>query len=149
MSKIIKHTFEIPNLVVRDGELVEQEPTKITYTFTLLFKGIGLFEEIHGKPLLASLASALQAGEEIKDASNIIDKKFIKDLACASYVKIDGNKFHNNRATVEEFKKTQVYNIIENDVSFLTELLEMTVDCVGQDEKAKMKSKNGAQPSKK
>jgi hypothetical protein len=148
MSKILKHTFEIPNLTVENGELVEHEPTKVTYTFTLLFKGVGLFEEIHGKPLLTALASSLSGSDEIDKATNLIDKKFVKDLACASYVKIDGNKFHNNRATVEEFKKTQVYGIIENDVGFLTELLEMTVECVGNDEKAKLKSQ-GARPPKK
>ena len=46
MSKIIKHSFSIPNLAMKDGELVEDKPTIITCTFTLLFKGFGLFEEI-------------------------------------------------------------------------------------------------------
>ena len=150
MSKIIKHTFKIPNLAVKDGELVEDKETNVTYTFTLLFKGIGLYEEISGKPLLNSLMG-MAVGEDddpMKAVDKIMDKKFIRDLACSSYVKIDGNRFHNNRATAEEFKKSQVYPFIENDYEFVVELISMAMECVYDKEKAKAKSK-GATKSKK
>lgn len=149
MSKIIKHTFRIPSLAVENGELVEGKETTITYTFTLLFKGIGLFEEISGKSLLNSLVSNL--GENVTQEAileKMIDKKLIKDLACASYVKIVGDKFHNNRATAEEFRKSQVYPIIENDYEFAIDLITMAMECVYNEQKAKRKSK-GANPPKK
>ena len=149
MSKIIKHTFEIPNLVVKDGELVEQDSLKKTYTFTLLFKGIGLYEEITGEPLFKALLSSMdENGDKIKSAVNIIDKKFIKDLAAVSYVKIEGDKFHNNRATVEEFKKSQVYRLIEQDLQFTTELMSMAMECIYDEKKSKANS-NEAIRSKK
>lgn len=147
MSKIIKHTFRIPNLVVKDGELVEDKETTITYTFTLLFKGIGLYEEIAGKPLLNSLMATAGANEQ-EAVEKIVDKKLIKDLACASYVKIVGDKFHNNRATAEEFRKSQVYPIVENDFEFITKLLSMAMECVYNEQKGKKRSK-GANPPKK
>lgn len=136
--KIIKHTFTIPNLVVKDGELIEGKETTVTYQFTLLFKGIGLYEEIAGKPLLNSLMVAVGDGkDENAVLAKVLDKKLIKDLACASYIKIDGNKFHNNRATVEEFRKSQVYPIIENDYEFVTKLLSMAMECVYDEQKGK------------
>lgn len=146
MSKIIKHTFKIPNLVVKDGELVEDKETTVTYQFTLLFKGVGLYEEIAGKPLLNTLMGFTGAKEEA--LAKIIDKKLIKDLACASYIKIVGDKFHNNRATAEEFKKSQVYPIIENDYEFIMKLLTMAMECVYDEQKSKARNKGATQPKK-
>ena len=148
MSKIIKHTFKIPNLVVKDGELVEDKETTVTYQFTLLFKGIGLFEEIAGKSLLNSLM-AVAGGEDKENAlAKMVDKKLIKDLACASYIKIVGDKFHNNRATAEEFRKSQVYPILENDYEFIVELLQMAMECVYDEQKGKAKNKGATKPKK-
>lgn len=149
MAKIIKHTFIIPNLTVKDGELVEGKETAITYQFTLLFKGIGLYEELSGKSLLNSLMDATGNNAESMDINKFTDKKLIKDLACASYVKIDGDKFHNNRATAEEFKKTQVYNILDKDIGFVMKLLTMAMECVYGEEKEKAKTKKGATRPKK
>ena len=149
MSKIIKHTFRIPNLVVKDGELVEDKETTVTYQFTLLFKGIGLYEELSGKPLLNTLMNSIGNNANQEDAiAKIIDKKVIKDLACASYVKIVGDKFHNNRATAEEFRKTQVYPIIENDYEFIMKLLTMAMECVYDEEKNKKRNKEATKPKK-
>ena len=53
--KILKHTFKIPKLEVINDELVESGVCEETYTFTLLHKGVGLFEDIAKKPLLAYL----------------------------------------------------------------------------------------------
>lgn len=149
MSKIIKHTFRLPNLTVKDGELVEDKETTVTYTFTLLFKGIGLYEEITGKSLINALLNVVgENSNDIETAQKILDKKFIKDLACASYVKIDGNRFHNNRATVEEFRKSLVYPHLENDYGFMMELISMAMECVSDKEKAKAKSKGASKPKK-
>lgn len=153
MSKIIKHTFVIPNLAVKDGELVVEKETTVTYTFTLLFKGIGLYEELSGKPFLNSLMEALgDGGDEIDQAKAIAkftDKKFIKDLACASYVKIEGDKFHNNRATAEEFRKLQAYGMVEKDLDFIVDLLGMAMECAYGQEKSKSKSKQAVKRPKK
>ena len=51
--KILKYTFRIPKLEVIDDELVESGFNEETYTFTLLHKGVGLFEEMAHKPLMA------------------------------------------------------------------------------------------------
>lgn len=154
MSKIIKHTFKIPHLVVKEGELVQDKETTITYQFTLLFKGIGLYEEIAGKPLLSSLMSSvafdeLENVDDFASFENLVDKKLIKDLACASYIKIDGDRFHNNHATVEEFRKSQVYPIVENDYEFVMKLISMAMECVYDDQNNKKKNKNEAYRSKK
>ena len=149
MSKIIKHTFKIPNLVVKDGELVEEKETTVTYQFTLLFKGIGLYEEISGKPLLNSLMEAVgDNADQNAIITKFTDKKLIKDLACASYVKIEGDKFHNNRATAEEFRKTQVYNIVEKDYEFVIKLLTMAMECVYGEQKGKAKTKAATRSKK-
>lgn len=147
MSKIIKHTFKLPNLIVKDGELIEDKETTATYTFTLLFKGIGLYEDIAGKPLINSLMTALgQDGNEVEAVGKMMDKKFVKDLACASYVKIVGDKFHNNRATAEEFKKSQVYPYIENDYEFIVKLITMATECIY--DKGKVNAKGASKPKK-
>lgn len=127
--KILKHTFRIPNLKVEDGELIEDGYRDETYTFTLLFKGLGIFEELTGTPLLAYIY-------QIDDINNkdsiakLMTKDFIPNLACASYCKIENDKFHNNRATAEEFKKLPVYQEINNDLEFATDLLQMAMDCM-------------------
>lgn len=148
MSKIIKHTFKIPNLVVKDGELIEDKETTVTYQFTLLFKGIGLYEEISGKSLLNSLMASAVDDDKGNALAKMVDKKLIKDLACASYIKIVGDKFHNNRATAEEFRKSQVYPILESDFDFITKLLQMAMECVYDEQKGKAKSKGATKPKK-
>lgn len=149
MSKIIKHTFKLPSLTVKDGELVEDKEITATYTFTLLFKGIGLYEEIAGTPLINSLLNAIgQDSNEYEAVEKMLDKKFIKDLACASYVKIVGDKFHNNRATAEEFKKSQVYPYIENDYEFIVKLITMATECIYDKGKANAKNKGASKPKK-
>lgn len=120
--KILKYTFEIPKLVVDDGELVELGSTKETYTFTLLFKGVSLYEKLAGKALLTDLS---------KYGSNNtqIDVEMVKNLACASYVKIENDTFHQNMVTADEFSKTDAFSHIGTDTEFMTKLLEMVMDC--------------------
>lgn len=150
MSKIIKHTFEIPNLTVKDGELVEGNPTKVTYTFTLLFKGFGIFEELHGSPLFSALIDLVdENGNDTESVKKMFSSSTIKDLAAASYVKIVGEKFHNNRATAEEFRKSQVYPLIENDYDFVTKLSTMAMECVYDEQKNKLNNRKEANRSKK
>lgn len=147
MSKIIKHTFEIPNLYVENGELVEGKPTEKTYTFTLLFKGTGLYEEITGKTLFSDLMSKSQSGTKEELAANILDRDFIQTLASVSYVKIDGNKFHNNHVTIEEFKKSPAYSLVGQDLDFITKLMQMAIDCINADD-GKRKTKEVSSPKK-
>ena len=136
--KILKYTFKIPQLVLEDGELVEQGNKEETYTFTLLHKGIGLYEEMAGEPLINTLLEV----QDLKDteiAKIVMNSKFILNLASASYVKIEDGKFHNNRATCEEFKKLPVCNHI-NDPQFVANLLAMATECVVGDLKQNPKS---------
>ena len=100
--KILKYKFTIPNLVVDDGELLQVGETEETYTFTLLFKGLDLYKKITGRELLNDL-------NKCRDVENI-DFNIIKDMAKASYVKIDGDNFHQNLATADEFSKTKVFS---------------------------------------
>ena len=138
--KIIKHTFEIPVLTVENGELVEKEPHYQTCTFTLLHGGIGRFEENSNEPLLSKLNKLTTGADQEKSMSILSDREFVLNLACASYVKIEGNKFENNRATYEEFKNSEVANYIY-DVEFITKLIQMVTDCVlGQMSKKKTES---------
>ena len=148
MSKIVKHTFEIPNLSVQDGELVEGKPTIVTYTFTLLFKGFGLFEEIHGSSLFSAMLEMYSGGEETESAKNFLSSSTLKDLAAASYVKIDGDKFHNNRATVEEFRKSPVCQLVENDTDFITELSQMATECLYDKAKKSAQKAGESRPKK-
>lgn len=130
--KIIKHTFELPNLQLdQNGELIEGTPIYKTCTFTLLHGGIGRFEETYGKPLMSKIMEMNKAEgtEEERGMKLIADRKFILDLAGASYVKIENNKFENNRATMDEFINSDIADHVMN-IDFITKLFEMTTECV-------------------
>ena len=136
--KILKYTFKLPKLDIVDGDLIESGFTEETYTFTLLHKGVGLFEDLSNKPLLAYL---YEIDLENKEAiSKLLSKDFIPNLACASYVKIENNQFHNNRATAEDFKKLPVYQKVTEDIEFAVELIQMAMDCMIEIEKGRNKS---------
>lgn len=146
--KIIKHTFKIPKLDLSDeGDLIEVGNIEETYTFTLLHKGIGIFEEMAGKPLISFLTTMAMKDEE-EMLHNFLDKSFIPNLACASYVKIENGHFHNNRSTAEEFKKSNVYPHLTEDIDFITKLVEMAVDCVLGEQASLSKTKQNANSKK-
>ena len=129
MSKIIQHTFKIPQLELDDeGNLIEMEPIEETYTFTLLHKGIGIYEEMTSEPLMNSLLQFVDIPEN-EMIKKIMDNKMLLNLASASYVKIEDGKFHNNRATAEEFKKLPVTNCI-SDINFVVKLVTMAIEVV-------------------
>lgn len=137
--KIFKHTFEIPQLEVVNDELVEKEPKEITCTFTLLHGGIGRFEEYYGSSLMKKLNEINKIDSNAEKSYAIIgDRPFILALASASYVKIEGNKFENNRATMEEFIKSEMADEIAN-IEFITKLLNMVTDCILGNTKAPTK----------
>ncbi len=139
MSKILKYTFRIPRLEVVNDELVESGFNEETYTFTLLHKGIGLFEEIASKPLMAYMLEIdMQDKESI---AQLLSKDFIPNLARASYTKVENGRFYNNRATAEEFKKLPVFQNLRDDITFATELIQMATECMIDVEKAKAKTK--------
>lgn len=139
--KILKYTFKMPNLKLVGDDLIEDGFEEETHTFTLLFKGIGVYEEMAHKPLLASLTQVGNLEEDEQAIENILSKDFISNLACASYIKIEDGKFHNNRSTAEEFKKTKAYSYIFRDVDFIQELVKMASECIMDDTKGKAKSK--------
>ena len=138
--KIIKHTFKLPNLKVVDGDLIEDGYVEETYTFTCLHKAFGVFEEMNdGTPLMAYLAD-VDMNDIRGSMKMIMSKEFLPSLASASYTKIEDNKFHNNRATAEEFKKLPVYAHITDDLDFCIDLLQMALDCMIENKKAEEKS---------
>lgn len=141
MKNIFKYSFEIPQFIVDDGELIETEPKIETYTFTLRFKGLDVYEKLTGRALLPDLASMSSFGNA-EDFTKNLDMAVIKNIAKASYCKIDGDAFHQNLATAEEFSKTQAYSRIGVDTDFMIALLEMAVDCC-MNSKAKGGNNNG------
>lgn len=122
--KIFKHTFKIPQLAVINDELVEVDAKEETYTFTLLHGGIGLFEENYGKSLLATLMNLQKFSEAEQAAELLNDRRFVCELAAASYVKMENGKFENNRATAEEFKQKEVVEHLD-DIGFIIGLIQM------------------------
>jgi len=138
--KILKHTFRIPELEIVNGDLVENGFKEETYTFTLLHKGVGIFEELTSSPLMAYMVD-IDVNNMKDSIAKLMSKDFIPNLACASYVKIEDNKFHNNRATAEDFKKLPVFNRINDDLDFAMELLQMAMDCMIDIKKAEDKTK--------
>lgn len=141
----MKHTFKEFGAVVLNGEVVEQEGIEKEYTFTLKMKGLKLFEQEYGKPLIKALMGIfkkvdIEKIQSLNEDSNIndliaesdgmIDEKFIRALACASYVKIEGNEAFNNETTVEELKESFVYDQMLLDMNFMVKILQMAVSAV-------------------
>ena len=145
--KILKYTFKIPNLEVIDGDLVENGVTEETYTFTLLHKGIGIFEELSNQPLMAYLYD-IKDIDSTESISKVMSKDFIPNLACASYCKIEDGKFHNNRATAEEFRKLPAFQKTSDDINFAMELLQMATDCLVEKSKEENKTKTNVNQKK-
>ena len=133
--KILKHTFNIPTFEVKDDELVLTGEKNITYTFTLLHGGIGRFEENYGKPLM-SVLTKINALDDAEKTGAILEKKFVSCLAAAAYVKIEGNKFENNRATYDEFMQKEVIDYLTDDISFVMSLLTMATECMTNNQKS-------------
>lgn len=139
--KVLKYTFTIPNLIIENGELVDHGFREETHTFTLLFKGVGLYEKLSGgHSLLTDLAKMGNGTEE--GFIDRLDMNVVKNLAKASYCKIENGAFHNNVTTAEDFAKTDAFNRIGIDTEFIVALLEMCVDCCTGTKPAK-ESANG------
>lgn len=139
--KIFKHTFEIPQLEVVNDELVEKEPKKVTCTFTLLHGAIGRFEEYYGSSLMKKLNDINKINNNFDKSYEILaDRKFIQTLASSAYVKIEGNKFENNRATMDEFMNSEMIDEVMN-IEFITKLLNMVTDCIVGNAKAEPNKK--------
>ena len=145
--KILKYTFRIPKLEVIDDELVESGFNEQTYTFTLLHKGVGLFEEMAHKPLMAYMFEIGDVTDK-DSVSKLMSKDFIPNLACASYIKIENGQFHNNRATAEDFKKLPVYQRLTDDLDFAMEILQMATDCMIEIKKSEQKTKQNVNSKK-
>lgn len=153
-KEIYKHTFYVDQVSVVDGELIIGDPVEYTYNFSLVMKGMDLFEKEYGKPLISTLTNIVRETnvktvEELENlddnmdfllgmSSSFIDGKFIKALACASYIKIENNQPINNEFTAEEFKQLPVYPYVTSDFEFLGKMLSMAVSCI-QDDNPKKK----------
>lgn len=136
MAKILKYKFKTPILKVVGNDLIEDGYQEEEYTFTLLHKGIGLYEEITGESLLKSLAKLNQVAINTENAIGIT-KDFIPNLAMASYIKIEDGNFHNNLATANEFKKKPIYSRCSDDFAFQEQLVQMAIECINSKTKTK------------
>lgn len=154
MNEILKYTFVKDTIEVRDGELTIGDPKEITAYFTMKISGISLFEREYGKPLLKTLTDILSRmdGESLKQlqtyadtgegiaedriammiglSDGLLDSKFVRALAGASYTKIEGNMPLNTIATMQEFKESEMYDLCLGDYEFIGKLLSMAVDCI-------------------
>ena len=155
MESIIKYKFKLEQV-----ELVNEEPVvtnkEESYYFSLSHKGFGLFEEEYGKSLLSTLIDKVASlnltnlkvnesddeNEEvelnedtIEMLTNIMESKFIKALAAASYIKIENNQVHNNKVTVNEFKSTLAYSKLETDITFINKMLNLAINSLPTEKK--------------
>lgn len=154
MAQIFSHTFYEEHIAVKDGELVLLDPTEYTMHFSLKMKGTDLFEQEYGKPLFPTITKIL-ASTQVKDPSDLtdsnivtllensdalLDSKWVKALATACYIKIEGAEAFNNEQTALEFKESPVYSLVASDFEFIGKLLSMAIDCL-MDDKAPKKGK--------
>lgn len=116
--------------MVEDGYKEEE------YTFTLLHKGIGLYEEITGNSLLKDLTKISMMGDNFNNDKDLL-KEFIPSLAMASYIKIENGNFHNNMVTAREFKCKPIYTTCNEDYAFVEKLMQMAIECVNNKVKTK------------
>lgn len=131
--KILKYTFYKDNLTVIDGEIVEADPTPYTLNFSLTMKGLELFEEEYGTPIINILLK-----EYAYEAESI---EFLRALACSTYLKIDNNQVIQNEATVQEFKDMEeIYKSCASDAVFKVQLVSMAIECI--EERAKKVKEN-------
>lgn len=136
MSKILKYTFRTPILKVVGDDLVEDGYKEEEYTFTLLHKGIGLYEEITGNSLLKDLTKISMMGDNFNNDKDLL-KEFIPSLAMASYIKIENGNYHNNMVTAREFKCKPIYTTCNEDYAFVEKLMQMAIECVNNKVKTK------------
>ena len=157
-KEIYKHTFYVDQVNLVDGELVIGDPVEYTYTFSLVMKGMDLFEKEYGQPLIKTLTDIVRSTnvktveelEHLDDnmdfllnmSGSILDGKFIKALACASYIKIENGQAINNEMTAEEFKNLPAYDYVTSDFEFLGKMLSMALSCI-QDDSGKKKQNQG------
>lgn len=154
MAEILKYKFYDEQVSVVDGELVIGDPVEYECNFTLLIKGFDLFEKEYGKPIMQVLAQIFRdtgvenldnidkanaIGNMVKAEETLFDAKFIKALACASYVKIVNSTPVNTELTVQEFKESPVYELVTSDMEFVVQLMSMTMDCLNRKEEHKKK----------
>lgn len=71
----------------------------------------------------------MSANGSESDLVKNLDIDLIRNLAKASYCKIDGDSFHQNMVTADEFTKTQAFTKVATDTDFMVALLNMAVDC--------------------
>lgn len=153
MNEILKYTFVKDTLEVKDGELVLGDPVEITAYFTMKLSGMSLFETEYGKPLLKCISAIMEkmdkktlqeveeysnGGEGISEVSvdrlisiteGLLDAKFVRALACATYTKINSGIPLNTIATAQEFKETDMYELCLSDFEFIGKLLTMAIEC--------------------
>lgn len=153
--KTFKHTFEDSQLVLIDGEVQEVDPVRYEATFSLTTASLLMFEEEYGQPLMSAMTtlipqSALK-GEEGTDFTtdeilNFLNTRFIRALACSTYLKIENGKIFNNESSKREFKESPMNELCLTDFDFVQNIMTLATNCLYSGN-AKTSSSN--QPKKK
>ena len=137
--KTFKHTFEDSQLVLIDGEVQEVDPVKYEATFSLTTASLLMFEEEYGQPLMSAMttlipASALKGNEDTDFTTDEILKflntRFIRALACSTYLKIDNGKIYNNLTSKNEFKESPMNELCLTDFDFIQNIMSLATQCL-------------------
>ena len=145
--KTLKYTFYKENIGVKEGELVELDPTTYECQFAVTMKSLELFEDEYGKPLInvifGNQVNGVVSGDETQSGA------FVRALACASYIKIENNEVLQNEATKDEFKNLEIYNSVSSDLGFAAQLLGLAIGNIQErTQKALEEAKRNNKPRK-
>lgn len=153
--KTFKHTFEDAQLVLIDGEVKEVDPAKYEANFSLTTASLLMFEEEYGQPLMSAMtslipSSALKNGENTDfttdEVLKFLNTRFIRALACSTYLKIENGKIFNNASSKKEFKESPMNELCLTDFDFIQNLMSLATSCFYN---GSAKATSGNQPKKK
>ena len=153
--KTFKHTFEDAQLVLIDGEVQEVDPARYEATFSLTTASLLMFEEEYGQPLMSAMTSLIPSSA-LKNSENtdfttdeilkFLNTRFIRALACSTYLKIENGKIFNNESSKREFKESPMNELCLTDFDFIQNIMSLATSCFYS---GSVKSTSNNQPKKK
>lgn len=144
MQEILEHKFTKTDYKVKDGKPVVVEQESEMLFFNMRHKGHKIFEQLHGKPLMAVLGKVNVKDEQEAGINLMTNRKLIGDLICASWLKVDGDLIHNNLSTAKEMQKNPFFDVMTGDMEFIVSLMENVTNSL-----PKSKKGSSAPPRKK
>ena len=97
-----------------------------------------MFEEEYGQPLMSAMtslipSSALKNGENTDfttdEVLKFLNTRFIRALACSTYLKIENGKIFNNESSKKEFKESPMNELCLTDFDFIQNLMSLATSC--------------------